>query len=351
MITDEERQQFISDGRFLPNWIYNDIPFKSDTAIIVTSWMGHLKWLKYNFESYKKTGKFVIVGFDTHLKSDNVLDNTFHVPPADILVIPDMFVFKHATWEADKKNGWLWSIIYCASIISAFDNFKYVLTINSDCCIDKPEGVDQLIEMIGDYDMIPQSVEFDGEIKSDIKLIHTCSNFYKIETFKKIVEYFKETLKTNIPDSYSPETLLMEAYNKLKFKVKEVQSPVFPDFIIDFPGCIDHYASYGEDSTWKQVLGFRNLCAENDTGGIERQPPLEAKYFDLRKDGQYMSGYERETLYQYYKTGDYRYVWALWDQDEDSWYDRRVYPIEHYGDQPVYINNSNEEQNLKETQK
>jgi hypothetical protein len=338
MITEEERQQFINDGKFLPDWVHNDKPFKSDTAIIVTSWMGHLKWLKYTYNSYKATGKFVVVGFDTHLKPDNVLTTQFHLPPPDIMVIPDMFVMKHSTWEADKRNGWLWSIIYSASIISAFDNFKYVLTINSDCCIDKPDGVDKLIEMMGDNDLMAQSVEYDLEDKSQVKLIHSCSVLYKMETFKQFVEYFKENLKNNIPDSYSPETLITDFYNLKKFKMKEVQSPVFPDFIIDFPGAIDHYASYGEDSTWKEVLGFRNLCAENDTGGIERLPPLEAKYFDLRNEGAYMAGYERDTLYHYYKTGDLRYVWMLWDQDEDSWYDRRVYPLEHYGSEPVYAN-------------
>jgi hypothetical protein len=336
MITNEERQQFINEGRFLPNWIHNDRPFKSDTAILVTSWMGHLKWLKYTLNSYKQTGKFLIYALDTHLRFDDIKTYDNHLPPMDILAIPDVVVMKHSTWEADKRNGWLWNIIYGESILSQFDNFKYVFTINSDCCIDRPEGLDELIQELGDYDFMPQSVEYDGEDKEQVKLIHTCSVLYKVETFKKFVEYFKENLKNNIPDSYSPESLMVEAQNKYKFKMKEVDSPKFPDFLLDFAGQIDHYASYHEDSTWKKVLGYRNLCAENDTGGIERLPPLDKKYFDLRNDGMYLPGYERETLYQFFKTGDWRYVWMLWDQDEDSWYDRRVYPIEHYGDAPVY---------------
>jgi len=342
MITDEEREQYLKEGKFLKNWVLNDIPFKSDTAIIVTSWMGHLKWLKYTLNSYKRTGKFVILAFDTHLKPDNVLDLTQHFPPPDLLVIPNMIVCKHSTWDSDKRNGWLWSIVYAASIISSFDNFKYVFTINSDCCLDKPEGIDELIKMLGDNDYIPQSVEYDGEYKDQVKLIHTCSNLYKIETFKKFIEYFKENLKNNTPDSYSPESLMVEAQNKFRFKMKEVISPKFPDFIKDFVGQIDHYGSYNEDSTWKSIVGFRNLCAENDTAGIERLPPLSKKYFDLRNDGSFMSGYERETLYKYYQTDDYRYIWMLWDQDEDSWYDRRVYPIEHYGNRPIYKKEKNE---------
>jgi hypothetical protein len=338
MITEEERAQFIKENKFLPNWVLNDKPFKNDTVILVTGWIGHKKWLKYTLNSYKKTGKFVVLAFDTHLRNDNVLSFDQHIPPPDILVIPDIVVFKHSTWDADKRNGWLWNIVYASNIISGFDNFKYVFTINSDCCLDKPEGIDTLIEMMGDHDFMPQSVEYDGESKEEVKLIHTCSVLYKTETFKKFVDYFKQNLKKNIPDSYSPESLMVEVQNKFKFKMKEVQSPIFPDFVLDFPGAIDHYASYGEDSTWKEVVGFRNLCAENDTSGIERLPPLPAKYFDLRNNGEFLSGYERETLFHFYKTGDWRYVYMLWDQDEDSWYDRRVYPIEHYGAQPVYAN-------------
>jgi len=334
MITEEERAQFIKDNRFLPNWVLNDKPFKSDTAIICTSWMGHLKWLKYTLNSYKKTGKFLIYAFDNHLKFDDIKTYDNHFPPMDILAIPDAIVLKHATWEADKRNGWLWNIIYAAGIISQFDNFKYVFTINSDCCIDRPEGLDELINDLGDYDYMSQSVEYEGD---DIKLIHTCSVLYKVETFQKFVEYFKENLKNNIPDSYSPESLMIEAQYKYKFKLKPTDSPKFPDFVVDFAGVIDHYGSYGEDSTWKRVLGFRNLCAENDTSGIERIPhPLDAKYYDLRNNGEYLPGYERESLYPYLQTGDLRYLWMFWDKNEDSWYDRRDYPIEHYGEKPIY---------------
>lgn len=349
MITEEERKQFLKDGKFLPNWVHNDIPFQSDTAILVTSWMGHQKWLKYTLNSYRKTGKFVILALDTHLRFDDIKTHDNHLPPMDILAIPHAIVLKHATWDADKRNGWLWNTIYAGSIIANLD-FKYVFTINSDCGLDKPEGMDSLIEMLGDDDFMPQSIDWEDEANGIVKTIHTCSVLYKIETFKKFVEYFKENLKVNIPDSYSPESLMSDFQNKFKFKMKRPESPKFPDFLLDFAGQIDHYASYNEDSTWKTILGYRNLCAENDTSGIERRPPLEAKYFDLRDDGKYLMGYEKETLYQYYKTGDYRYVWMHWDQDEDSWYDRRVYPVSHYGPEPVYINHPDEEQNKKETQ-
>lgn len=327
---------------FLPNWIFNDLPFKTDTGILVTSWSGHKKWLKYTLNSYKQTGKYVLFAYDSHLKPDNILTLDNHLPPIDVLAIPHATVLKHATWDADKRNGWLWNILYGGSILLNFD-FKYIFTINSDCALDRPEGMEELIELLGDDDYMSQSLEYEDSTKSKVKLIHTCSVLYKRDVFEKLYNFLKSNLKINRPDSYSPETLFVEFQNKFNFKLKETpEVPRFPDFITDFAGQIDHYGSYNEDSTWKKIIGFRNLCAENDTSGIERLPPLPSKYFDLRNNGSLLSGYERDSLYHYYKTGDWRYVWMLWDQDEDSWYDRRVYPVEHYGSFPIFKKNPKE---------
>jgi hypothetical protein len=322
---------------FLPNWVLNDMPFKSDTVILVTGWMGHVKWMKYTLESYRKTGKFVLLAFDTHIKYDDLKPlHSGHFPPVDVLALPHAVVLKHATWDADKRNGWLWNFLYAASVISSFSNFRHILTINSDCAFDRPEGVDELIAMLGDGDYMSQSVEYDV-FPDKPKSVHTCSMLFRRAAFIRVADYFRDAMKTAGPESYSPELLLVEAHEKLGLKLTPTpQCPIFPDWH-DFKGSIDHYQSYNEDSTWKEVLGFRNLCAENDTAGIERLTPLPGKYFDLRDGGRLLPGYERDSLLPFYESGgDMRCLWKFWDEDEDSWYDRRHYPIEHYGSQPIY---------------
>jgi hypothetical protein len=160
---------------------------------------------------------------------------------------------------------------------------------------------------------------------------------FKRDAFAAVTDYFRTAMEKAGPESYSPELLLLEAHEKLGLKLTPTPlSPRFPEFITDFAGAVDHYQSYNEDSTWKKILGFRNLCAENDTAGIERLQPLPGKYFDLRNDGELLPGYERESLLHYYRTGDLRYLYMFWDRDEDSWYDRRIYQVEHYGAQPIY---------------
>lgn len=318
---------------FLPNWVHNNRPFKAEVAIAVTSWMGHLKWMKYTLGSYRRTGAFVILAFDSHIKSDNIQDLKHHLPPTDILALADSVVLKHSTWDADKRNGWLWNIIYASAIIDRFKNFKYILTVNSDCALDRPEGLTELIGLLGDHDYMSQSVEYNSPCEP--KTVHTCSLLFKREAFLRTSEFLTSAMKVAGPESYSPELLLLEAQKECRLRLAETpESPRFPEWH-DFAGAIDHYQSYNESSTWKSILGFRNLCAESDTAGIERLAPLPAKYFDLRDEGALLPGYERESLYQYYMTGDKRHLWKFWDMDEDSWYDRRNYSVDHYGSQPI----------------
>jgi hypothetical protein len=310
----------------------NNAPFKSEVAILVTSWMGHLKWLKYTLSSYRATGAFVLLAFDTHLKFDNIQSYEAHFPPPDLLAIPNAIVLKHSTFDADKRNGWMWNFIYGANTLLGFSNFKHILTINSDCAFDRPEGLPELIKLLGDGDYMSQAAQGGGE---ELNSVHTCSMLFKREALIRLADYFTDAMAVAGPESYSPEVLLTKAHKELRLKLTPTpEMPIFPKWH-DFAGAIDDYQSYNEDSTWKKIMGFRNLCAENDTKGIERLPPIPAKYFDFRNGGALLSGYEREALYCYYQTGDLRYLWMHWDRDEDSWYDRRVYPVEHYGPEPV----------------
>jgi hypothetical protein len=282
----------------------------------------------------------VLLAFDTHLRQDNIQSYEAHFPPTDILAIPNAIVLKHATWDADKRNGWLWNFVYAASLLTSFSNFNHILTINSDCAFDRPQGLPELISLLGDGDYMSQAATGEGE---ELSSVHTCSLLFKREALIRLTDYFRKALADTRPESYSPEVLLTQAHKDLKLKLTSTpEMPMFPDWH-DFKGAVDDYQSYNEDSTWKKVIGFRNLCAENDTKGIERLSPIPAKYFDFRNDGALLSGYEREALYEYYQTGDLRYLWMHWDRDEDSWYDRRVYPAEHYGPEPILDTNFGKE--------
>ena len=165
--------------------------------------------------------------------------------------------------------------------------------------------------------------------------IHTCNIIWKRNCFFEFITYIRYKLEKNIPESYSPEILLRDfilySHNRNKTAPKQ---PIYPKGHI-YEGKIDHYSSYHQDSTWKEVLGYRNLGGEFKTICQEHLKPLSREYFDLRENGKFLTKHEQDTLYKYYTTGDYRWLYMYYDQGEDSFFNRRYFPIEYYGDEPL----------------
>lgn len=302
-----------------PDFISNNPIGETDTVIIVPTYDGHLMFLKNVLKQYKETGKYVICSYDRH----------YETPPSDILDIPDAWVWKHKTYGADKRNGWLWDIIYAAGIVNEFGNIRYVITGNGDCIWDKPEGINTLIDMLGVYDILSAS--------SDSNLIHTCNMVWSRECFITFVDEIKNILnRRNIPESYSPEVLLrdfMKRYDTF-VNVRVEKQPLYPKKHF-YGGKIDHYSSYHQDSTFKEVVGYRNLGGEHKAACQEHLEPVPRRYFDLRSGAIYLNQHERNTLLNYYICNDRRWLYKYWSEGEDSYWNRRYYNIEYYGPEPL----------------
>jgi len=312
-----------------PNYIdlslnYNNVPHKSNAAIICTSHRGHLAFLKYALRKYRETGKFVICSYDPPAypwDSDEHFKN--NMPDLDMFAAAHMWIHKHFTYEEPKRNGWFWDVRYAQGVIKNFDNFEYVFTVNGDCIWEKPEGVDGLIELMGDNDLMA--------VSSDHNTIHTCAVLFKRKAFMKIMDYMTKHHKVSIIGSYSPERLLIEAVRVLELKEKKVpKQPEEPGE----SGNVDHYSRYRQPNTWNDIVGYRNIGAEWLTAQIEGYYPPDKKYFDFKYFRVIFSHCANQML-KYYETDDKRYLYSGFDQAEDSWYDRVYYPIERYGEEPI----------------
>jgi len=332
---DDEQRRVNGD----PNWYdcvfnVNSFPFDTDMAIIVTSWYGHLRWLKKTLLNYRLTGKYVIVAYDnpfyafdkSSLSDETAFDSkllrSIHYLMAHSIVV------KHKTFDADKRTGWLWNVKYAQGIINLFPNIKYVYGTNGDCILEKPENMDKLAEILGDADLMSgQSAEG--------MTIHTADVLYKVDAFNKIINYMTEQFVVPVIGSFSPENLLGEAITALKLKVKH--APQQPISLLD--GSIDYYCRESVPSTFKEVIGFRNLYAEQEYRENNALEPLPKEFLDDYKDYSYIDPGDRVTLGMYYKTGDRRYLYQWWDRGEDSWYNRLYYSLEHYGKEPIYGGN------------
>ena len=319
---------------------YNAIPYQYDTAIIVTTYNGHLKFLKQTLTQYRKANCFILGAYDSHYRADNIPEQermrSHFLRPIHI-ALAHAWVFKHGTYDSDKREGWFWNVRYAQGILKQF-NFKYIFCTNGDCIWDKPEGLSRLKEILGDGDLMGNSSSTSLEIPNGV--IHTASVLYKAEAFNKIVDWITERMKNPYRDYPNhPEQNLRDAVEALN--LKEVIAPVQPLYPLD--GSIDHYTFFNQASTWKDVLGYRNLGAEMEYKSEEQLEPIEEKYLDFYEDGLYLATYEYNTLYNYYKTKDRRYLYQYWDQSEDSDYNRKYYPIEFYGGNPIYEGNSSKE--------
>jgi hypothetical protein len=296
-------------------FILNDFPLRADKAIVVTSWDGHRLFLKHTLTNYMKTGAYVICSYDC--KGE--------FPSSDIMKIPHAWVFKHKTYGADKRIGWLWDTVYAAGVLTKLNNLRVIFTANGDCIWEKPEGINEIIKFLdSDCDMMASSTE--------PNLIHTCSVMFKGYVYQRLAEYITENLKYNIAKSYSPEVILRDfiKYHDIKNRVAPIQ-PIHPPNH-RYKG-VDHYNAYHQDSTWKRVLGFRNLGAEHKQSPVEHLDPIPKKYIDFNHS--YFTKHEM-VLHKYYETNDRRWLYKYWTEGEDSYWNRRYYPIEYFGEEPLY---------------
>jgi hypothetical protein len=314
----------------------NDAPYHSDTCIIVTSYHGHLPWLKATLSSYRKSGAFVILAYDNPLYIwANYPDKEYglHFLPNPLhYLLAHAVVVKHKTYDADKRTGWYWDVKYAQAIINGFKNFKYVYVTNGDCIIEKPDGIWKLPEILGDGDMMSGQSTPGGTI-------HTADMFLKIDCFNKIMDYMSERMRFPINGSQSPEGMLREAVDKLDIKETFVKQAINPN-----DGSVDYYSIYNADSTWKEVLGYRNIYHSfeyHENNGLE--PVGFDKYVDPWNDYFYVNHIRQSwynTIVQYWKTGDKRYLCKFWDEGNDTDTERVFKKIEsgYYGNEPVYGN-------------
>jgi hypothetical protein len=303
---------------------FNSIPYERDVAIIVTAWYGQLHWLKATFTNYRLSGAFVVGAYDQPIApwSSYREDDIAHFPYIELWSLPHSWVFPHLTFDSKKREGWFWDVKYGSGVIRNFPHFEYVFTVNGDCIWEKPEGMRDLIELLGDGDLMA--------VSSSGRTIHTCAMLFKAEALYKVMDYMSERKRCAVMGSHSPEALLFEAVGELG--LKEV---VVPNQPLDHDGTVDHYCRLHQDSTWKELVGFRNLEAEQQESSISGTEPVPGEYLALDRAELLFGDNERRNLVPFYETGDRRWLYKYWLEGEDSWHNRIYYPLEEL-DHPVF---------------
>lgn len=306
----------------------NSAPFRSDTAIIVTSYQGQLGWLKATLASYRKSGHYVILSYDNPFYIWSNIDdpeyNLHHMPRGIHYLLAHSVVVKHKTYDADKRTGWFWDVWYAQGIIRNMPNIKYVYVTNGDCLVEKPEGFQELKQILGNGDFMAGQSTPKGTI-------HTADMILKVDAFHNIMDYMTSRMKYNVMASQSPEALLRDAVDTLNLKETFAKQPIDAR-----DGSVDYYCTQNSDSTWKQVLGFRNLYHEFEFCENHGLEPKFKDFMDPYKDWMYFRDGWRRTICKYYETGDRRYLMQFWDEGKDTDTERKFLPLEAYGAEPIW---------------
>lgn len=281
----------------------NQFPFNAKIGMVLTTYTDHMPFLRYALTQYRKVKDMYIIGaFDPRLITGNSHER--NIPFGDIMSLAHSWVFKHHTFGGHaKRHGWLWSQIYASSVIRSFENIEWVISANGDCCWDNPQGIYKIIENMEKYELDFMSGQSFTRHTDKFNFIHTCSMIFHFEAYWDFIDFVFEKVEGETDTvSFSPEGLIQQWLKRSdhwQWKHAPIQ-PKYPN------GDHDFYCECNSDSTWKHLLGFRNLEAEKTYRQMEKLEPLDKKYFDMRDEKWYKD--QDKGLLKYYKDGNKKHL-------------------------------------------
>jgi hypothetical protein len=251
-------------------------------AIIVPTHFHQSIWLRQCLESCQKTGYFTLLAYDNPFYDKNHLVQN-RMPSTHTLMLADEILIKHKSWGSGVSVPHYWNMWYGLHMLQSI-GFKYVFNLNGDCIMEKPEGIEEIIQMLGTNDII--SCEHHKN-----HYIGTMSWLAKLDIAVKIWDLNLERMfEYNLGNAEGRFAIFSKA---LGLKVVDVENPED-----------HHFKPPGVKGTWRKVLGFRHLHAEHKVRKLLKMEPIEKEYFDY----QFLNQHEKNTLLKYWETNDKTYL-------------------------------------------
>ncbi len=259
-----------------------------DRAILAPCHRSQIPWIKPCFESYKKTGYFVLMAYDNPFFRSTKTEQL--LPSSEVMALPDAVVMKHQTYLRSVGASHLWNMLYGLKLLKGW-GFTYVLNINGDCLLEKPENVGQVFDMLDGYDIHALSWEPDSRY---------CGTMGIVAKIDLLIEFFYSYLHTFTMGYGTTEGRLWRFVEEKKLRVVPVKN------------CPERYRLPSQESDWYKILGFRHLHAEHKVRHRDRLEPLEEKHYDCSNDYAYLGARAKNTLVKYWETGDKKHLEAWW---------------------------------------
>lgn len=281
----------IDCSRVIQNYLKNDewnMKATLPIGILLTSHPGNRAFLKASVETHKKLGYWVTLVYDNYFNPDRKdYDYNFLFPAVDILNQCDNFLLSHYQTWGGVLYPYFWSL-YLG--IYAMSSFKYIYCANGDCVLEKPENFQQIIDMLGDGDILGVGWEENG----GRPIFNTTGFIAKSEALIAMINHFRDRL---IPlDNYekycdivgNTESRFAVAIRELGLKLKI--APVNPV----------NTQLHTSGGSWYDIIGFRHIHGEYNYAYRYKGLPPHYKYLDPR----YLSSTEYELMQKYHDSGD-----------------------------------------------
>ncbi len=255
-----------------------------NTGILLTSHPGNRAFLKASIETHKKTGYWIVLGYDNYLnpkRPDITYEQMF--PARDVMDMVDTFIMPHHQTWGGVPYPYFWILKFG---IAAMSGFEYIYCANGDCVLEKPENFNRLFDLLGDNDIFPIGYEENG----GRAILNTTGIFARREALLKMMNHFESNF---IPyENYERTCDLMgNCEGRMAVAAKDLGIKIaFPE---KNPFNTQLHRKGG---TWFDTLGFRHIHAEFGYAYKHKKEFPELKYFDER----YMNS-EYEKIKEYWK--------------------------------------------------
>jgi hypothetical protein len=285
-------------------------------AVMLTAWTGGLPFLKASLESHKKLGFWTVLAYDNFIAEPNCacpnrfqeeiingkkldIDYNRYMPPRDIMNLVDTFLLPHHQCWGGVSYPYVWLLRLGSNLLHSFD---YVLLNNGDMVLEKPEGFQQLLDKMGDADLMSSGPSLPNELGTAGLLIKTSALIamakHMSEHMVPFTEYEKSTQSFGNTEGRTRVAVRDLGLREVVCK---------PGSCPSHPVCEQIHVAGGE---WFDVLGMRHIHGElNYAHRYGRMM--------LREKGIYLAPPRPQYIDARFAPGDYsnsaRY-WELADQ-------------------------------------
>lgn len=282
----EKREKFCNDQAS---------KFNGKIAILVTAHNSQLMFMKACLESLQILKKWVLVVYD------NPEGIPERLPDQETFRLMDQFFMKHYTNIPGPTYPQFWNFKHGVDILQG-SACSHVFVMGADCVLERPEGLPEIVEMLGNGDILACSSKVD---KHGGPFCGTKSFLVKKRALTIILKFLRKGFVPLDHQYGNLERRFGLAIKKMKLNEVRVSEMPHDDQFAHAYNENDECISRG---IWGSILGFRHLAGEHKIRRLEKRLPVEEKYFNKS----YLRRNEIDTLVKYWDTEDRNFLECWW---------------------------------------